>query len=49
MESSVEIYPVVLEKRVKIRKVNDSDDDRQRTDFDQNSSLKLKALSSGEP
>ena len=38
MPSLVEIGPVVLEKKMKMWKVYDNDDDRQLTNFDQKSS-----------
>ena len=48
MPSLVEIGPVVLEKKMKMCKVydnddNDNDDDGQRTNFDQKSSLEPSA------
>ena len=47
MPSLVEIGPVVLEKKMKISKVNDDDnddnDDGQRTNIDQKSSLEPSA------
>ena len=45
MPSLVEIGPVVLEKKMKMGKVydNDDNDDGQRTNFDQKSSLEPSA------